>query len=251
MKSSKEAAISRALSTSIGLNAPLIDFKAFLRSQGALIKCVVSSALFKTQIAVNSHDMHSQAVQFSLTPEFEVKFDNGIRLTAIGRLLSQAVDGLEPVDNDLEAYSPASRPGLLSPNTEFELREFFFEMAIGEDYLTLGKQQVVWGKADGLKVLDVVNPQSFREFILADFEDSRIPLWTVNYEWKLGDNSNLQVLWIPDQSMHALPERNATYAFTSSRLVPSAPLGVNVKLGAVDRPSRVISDSDFGFDFGC
>ncbi len=39
----------------------------------------------------------------------------------------------------------------------------------GKSYFTFGKQQVVWDKADVLKVLDVVNPQSFRELILEDF----------------------------------------------------------------------------------
>jgi len=52
---------------------------------------------------------------------------------------------------------------------EAELREFYLETDWGKSYFTFGKQQVVWGKADGLKVLDVVNPQSFREFILEDF----------------------------------------------------------------------------------
>jgi hypothetical protein len=37
-----------------------------------------------------------------------------------------------------------------------------------ETYFTIGKQQVVWSKADGLKVLGVVNPQSFREFIMTE-----------------------------------------------------------------------------------
>ncbi len=205
-----------------------------------------TSGLFKSQAAINTHDLHSQSMQFSITPEVVARFDNGIRFTAIWRLRTQSVDGLEPGDNDLSAYSPASRPGLLSPTTEFELREFFIETAIGNDYLTLGKQQIVWGKADGLKVLDVVNPQSFQEFILSDFEDSRIPLWAVNYEWQLGDNANLQFLWIPDQTMHALPEREGTYAFTTPRLVPVAPAGVDVRLDSAERPSHVIADSDFG-----
>jgi len=47
--------------------------------------------------------------------------------------------------------------------------------------LRLGKQQIVWGETDGLKLLDVMNPQNFREFILDEFEDSRLPLWSVKY----------------------------------------------------------------------
>ncbi len=46
--------------------------------------------------------------------------------------------------------------------------------------------------------------------------------------------------------MHALPKRNATYAFTTPRIVPIAPAGVTVKLDKIKRPSRVFKDSDFG-----
>jgi hypothetical protein len=54
------------------------------------------------------------------------------------------------------------RPGQIGQEQEAGLRELYLEAEWGRSYLTLGKQQVVWGKADGLKVLDVVNPQSFR-----------------------------------------------------------------------------------------
>jgi len=101
------------------------------------------------------------------------------------------------------------------------------------------------GKADGLKVLDVVNPQSFREFILEDFDNSRIPLWMVNVEHPLG-NWDAQFIWIPDQTYNALPRRDATYGFSSSRLVPAAPPGVTVEIRDVNRPQRFFADSDAG-----
>ena len=69
---------------------------------------------------------------------------------------------------------------------DVELRELFVQGKIGPAWLRAGKQQVVWGQADGLKVLDVVDPQDFREFILPTFEDSRIPLWTLNTEIPIG-----------------------------------------------------------------
>ena len=50
----------------------------------------------------------------------------------------------------------------------------------------LGLQQVVWGQADGLRVLDVINPLDYREFILEDFLDSRRPLWLARaVVWRL------------------------------------------------------------------
>ncbi|MGR9054099.1 MAG: DUF1302 family protein, partial [Gammaproteobacteria bacterium] len=155
------------------------------------------------------------------------------------------IAGMQIADLERGAYSDYSKPGLLNEATELELREFTLQGRIGDTFLTLGKQQVVWGKSDGLKVLDIVNPQSFREFILEDFDESRISLWTVNVERQWRDWS-FQFLWIPDQSYHALPKQDATFAFTSPQLVPIAPPGVKVDLAAARRPNNVFADSDVG-----
>lgn len=149
-------------------------------------------------------------------------------------------------DIDRDSYAGYSRPVQLNGEVELELRELMLQGNIGDTFLTLGKQQVVWGKADGLRVLDIVNPQSFREFILDDFDSARIPLWTVNIERTFAD-WDLQFLWIPDQSYHAIPKQNATYAFTSPEIVPIAQPNIHVNFEPVRRPNHFILDSDVGF----
>jgi len=109
----------------------------------------------------------------------------------------------------------------------------------------------VWGQADGLRVLDVVNPFNFREFILPDFEDRRLPLWTANVEIPLGP-LYAQLLWIPDHTYNEIPDRGATYEITSPRLVPElvsgSPAGFTgpVFIDEPDRPARLIEDDDYG-----
>ena len=39
--------------------------------------------------------------------------------------------------------------------------------------LSLGKQQVVWGKADGVFITDIVSPLNLTEFLLPDFDEIR------------------------------------------------------------------------------
>jgi len=194
---------------------------------------------------INTKNGRSQKLELTMEPELISRFKNGWKLTTIGRLRTQVMDGLRPGNLDQGSYGPASRPGVIVDEVEAELREFYLEADWKKNYFTLGKQQVVWGKADGLKVLDVVNPQSFREFILEDFDNSRIPLWMVNVERPIG-SWDAQFIWTPDQTYHALPENGATYAFTSNQLVPSASPGVVVNLRDVDRPKRFFADSDVG-----
>lgn len=160
-------------------------------------------------------------------------------------LRADAVDVLEPGDPPQSETAPYSRRGVVEDRVAFDLRELYVDAPLGRALVRAGKQQIVWGQADGLKVLDVVNPQSFREFILEDFDESRVPLWALNVEAPLGAAA-LQVVWLPDESDHEIPRQDALYEFTAPMFRPAAPPGVRVKLRSLDRPRRVVADSDAG-----
>lgn len=121
----------------------------------------------------------------------------------------------------------------LQPNTvtELELREAHFGYRSHLWQIALGRQQVVWGKADGLRVLDMVNPLDLREFVLDDYSRNRIPLWIVNGELFKGSNV-LQVLVIPDERQNLKPELDGRFALALPLQVPPS-----LTLPALDRPS--------------
>jgi len=74
------------------------------------------------------------------------------------------------------------------------LRELYIDTTLASWDLRLGKQQVVWGTADGIKLLDIINPTDFREFNQNTFEDSRIPVWMINAESNIGERGNVQLI---------------------------------------------------------
>ena len=203
------------------------------------------SAVVETEGAYGIARDRANKLEFLIDPQLEYRFSEDTRFTAIARLYAEGFDHLEPGQPGQREIASNSRRVLLGDRTDMELRELYLSTQLGKAHLTLGKQQVVWGKADGLKLLDVINPQNFREFILDNFDDSRIPLWTVNAELSLG-KSNLQFLWIPDRTYHLLPESGATFAFTSPLVVPQAPPGVAVDLRPIERPKNILTDSDVG-----
>ena len=206
---------------------------------------VQSSLISSAEWSASSHNFKQQNFQLTLEPEFILRFDNRVKLTVLSRLRSISLDALSPERVTDNAYSPYSKPLFIGNSSEFELREFYLEIPSDNYYFTLGKQQVVWGKADGLKVLDIVNPQSYREFILEDFNDSRIPQWMANIETSVGE-WDAQFLWIPDQSYHVLARDGALYTPTSTLLIPKPPPGVSVEVEPIDRPGRILMDSDVG-----
>ena len=184
-----------------------------------------------------------------MQPEFNLDLSERTALTAILRLRADAHGRLEAGAGSHGARSALSRRARIGDRADAELRELYVDTELGAAALRLGRQQVAWGQADGLKVLDVVNPQSFREFILDDFDDSRIPLWTVNAEIPLSQDAQLQLLWIPDTTYHELPAPDGAYAFAAGRRAAQAPAGANVVVRDARRPANPLRDSDFGARF--
>ena len=72
-------------------------------------------------------------------------------------------------------------------------------------FLKLGKQQVVWGRSDLFRVLDVINPVDYsRNNIYDELSDIRIPMWIAQAEYRMGasdtmQDRNFQVVWNVDK----------------------------------------------------
>ncbi|WP_310494532.1 DUF1302 family protein [Dechloromonas sp.] len=81
-----------------------------------------------------------------------------------------------------------------------------FSLGDGKDlFLKLGKQQVVWGRTDLFRVLDVINPVDYsRNNIYDELSDIRIPMWIAQAEYRMGasdsmQDRNIQIVWNFDQ----------------------------------------------------
>lgn len=145
---------------------------------------------------------------------------------ALGRLRATR-DQYLPGQPGQATRAEHNRRADLNDHISAELREFYLDARFGRLNLRLGKQQVVWGEADGLKVLDVINPTDFTEFILEPFEDSRIPTWLVSATAGLG-SVNLEIVWSLDSSAHLFSPNNGNFALSSSRTAQPAPELVDV-----------------------
>jgi hypothetical protein len=74
------------------------------------------------------------------------------------------------------------------------LRELYLDTSgAGWDF-RLGKQQIVWGTADGMKLLDIINPTDLRELNQNTTEDARIPVWAINAEKYFDSGASVQFI---------------------------------------------------------
>lgn len=120
---------------------------------------------------------------------------------------------VRPCDKDsrgcIKDYLDASENELKYPefNDRWDfIREAYFTGDIplknGDQInVSLGRQQVVWGRTDLFRVLDVINPVDFsRNNIYDELEDIRIPMAIATAEYQAGatntfDDLNFQLLW--------------------------------------------------------
>lgn len=77
-----------------------------------------------------------------------------------------------------------------------------FNLGDGKElFVKIGKQQVVWGRTDLFRVLDVINPVDFsRNNIYDELSDIRIPMWIAQAEYRMGasdwmQDRNFQLVW--------------------------------------------------------
>lgn len=82
-----------------------------------------------------------------------------------------------------------------------EIRELYLDLRTRNVDIRAGKQFVVWGVLEGIRITDEINPQYFRELITPDLLDYRIPLWTLKVDW-YQHRGSYQFLWIPDIQFH-------------------------------------------------
>ncbi len=155
---------------------------------------------------------------------FEVEVDSELTqwavLKIIARTLADPVNHLETNIRDFDA-SPIDR-WEMGNSVEAELRELYFEITLGDFDVRLGRQQIVWGESLGLRILDVINPQDFREFILDDFIDARIPLWGARIDYALR-NWTLEGIFLLDFEANRAADQGSEFQFRNIPM-PALPI---------------------------
>ncbi|MBF0454159.1 MAG: RNA polymerase-associated protein rapA [Magnetococcales bacterium] len=89
------------------------------------------------------------------------------------------------------------------------VRELYVDTVANGIDLRIGKQQVVWGTADGIKLLDIVNPTDWREFVQNTTEDARLPVWMIKAETDMGETGNFQFI-LSQRKENAIPGMNGS-----------------------------------------
>lgn len=121
--------------------------------------------------------------------ELDIKPAHGWRVFASGVAdydFAYTINGRDDyTDAVLDAYE-----------SEVELREAYLSRILARQWdIKLGRQIVVWGTSDNIRVVDVINPLDLREPGITDIEDLRLPviLTKLDYYWGPFDLSGMAI----------------------------------------------------------
>ena len=133
-------------------------------------------------------------------------------------------DGAYDLDDGLytKINSKEKNIKLKHPEKMLWLRDCYLDVYTDRLDIRAGKQQVVWGTADGIRILDMINPLDYREWTLRDYSDIRIPLWMLNMEGELLADGHLQFLVIPDYTPNYYAPAGSPFELRTVRLAAEA-----------------------------
>ncbi len=93
---------------------------------------------------------------------------------------------------------------------DFQLREIYLDLYFNSIDIRIGKQQVVWGKADGVFITDIVSPLNLTEFLLPDFDEIRVGVYAAKFDYYFG-NSTIEAIWKPIYAGNELPPQGSIW----------------------------------------
>lgn len=96
---------------------------------------------------------------------------------------------------------------------ELGLREAYLDIYFDSIDLRIGKQQIIWGKADGVFITDIISPKDLREFLLPDFDEIRIGITALKMDYYPG-NHTFEMVWVPAFTPTKIPEENSIWRVT-------------------------------------
>ncbi|MDO5536676.1 MAG: hypothetical protein Q4F72_04015 [Desulfovibrionaceae bacterium] len=108
---------------------------------------------------------------------------------------------------------------IVDQNSHIAPREAWLEYASDSWSLRFGRQIIVWGKADGLRVTDNICPVDYSDFMNRNLDNMRIPVTAALLRLS-GETLVTDLVWIPEFRPAVFPERDdpwgALFSFSDS-----------------------------------
>lgn len=144
-----------------------------------------SSSEYKT----NQTGLHSAYQMWYL--DTHVELGRKVDVRGIFRLWGDMIYAIRSDHGHFERRFKSSRNNLQFDDSFDQILREFYVSYYGDKFMVrFGKQQIGWGQADGLRLIDVINPLDIRRGPFYDtegYEEMRIPKWMLKTEFYTGN----------------------------------------------------------------
>ena len=205
---------------------------------------ITVSGYLKNATALKTHEFdESLKIRSTVQIEAEYRLQENLHIFGIVREFYDSVF-------DAESEYRQNRHLLCRTRGTDWLRELYLDYYSNNLDIRIGKQQVVWGTTVGMKILDIVNPDDQREYVLEDFADSRIALYMLKAEWSPKVNGTLQFLFIPDFQKNFIAPAGSPFTYRAvtlgaERVTALEQIGYQVNEDKI-KPGRSFENSKVG-----
>lgn len=138
--------------------------------------------------------------------EFGAKFFESWDFVISGSAFYNLAHNIQDRDNYTDNF-------LEENESELALKKCYLRGSLTDKLdLKFGRQIVVWGKSDNIRITDVLNPLDLREPGMTDIEDLRLPLFMTRLDYYFS-NLSLSAHLIHEHRSHKLPVFGSSYYY--------------------------------------
>ncbi len=192
--------------------------------------CLLYAATLFAQMEVNGFSDSYHAVRIKAPNDY---------LASRNRLRIEATNNFNTTS--LFVSLNAMHNYVLPDQTGIELREAYFDY-VGDNFdLRVGRQIIIWGKADGMRITDYISPYDLTEFLARDYDDVRMPVDAFKFRY-LGESMDAELIWLPIFQKGIMPGEDNPWAKEG----PDFSEYDTVNMLEVDEPEQTIDNSEIG-----
>lgn len=122
---------------------------------------------------------------------------------------------------------------------ELGFRQAYMDLYFDSFDIRIGKQQIVWGKGDGVFITDIVSPKDMREFLLPEFSEIRVGVTSLKFNYYSG-GSTFELVWIPVFTPTQMPDANSIWS-----IKPNYPLLYSIDYSNSDVKNKLSNSEVF------
>ena len=124
------------------------------------------------------------------------------------------------------------------------VREAWLEHVEKHWDVRVGRQNIIWGKMDGVRITDNICPPDYADFMLRSNEDLHKPVWALKLR-AFWEDVTAEFIWLPFFAGAELPETDSAWGLEMG--FDRLPAGVGGRMEDETYPDSGLADASYAF----